>query len=270
MSVVRLGFNDLVEGADITASDEVATLPFENLKGSQLGCKGRSTTTDITLDFDLGAAYAVTGLFISAHNISSSVTVLKWQNKALVGDSYADYVNLLDPVGNASYNAYDSKQIIWYPAPGSKRYWRLVITDASNIDGYIEIGAVRIFSYYEPSKGAARGISISRKDLSEIQNGLNGSKYANVKSKQWIFGIALNNIPSDPAGTDDLQSLMDMFDIIGSTKDIVVSIDPYADGSYPYKNLKKLTLYGSLSKDFGAKDVTVDMYNMSYTFEEAL
>ena len=272
-SNIRFLYNNLADTASLTESSEVETLPIENIQDSRLGCRWRSTGTDENIVLDLGSAQSIDSFAILGHNISSSVTVLKIQGHT--SDSWGSPdvdIDLLDPQGGGgSYNVYDSKFILWYLSSASKRYWRIVITDDSNPDAYLEIGRVFLGAYFEPSTGARQGLTINKRDLSEVIKNMQGTPYSNLKDKIWIYDFSLESLLSDPAGTDDLQTIIDMFDNAGSNKDIIVSIDPdRGSGTNRYSNLKRFSAYGLLTNDFNTTDVAQIKFNSSFIFEESV
>jgi len=250
---IRFCYNNLVDTADITASDEEITLPAENLKDFRLGCKYRSTTTSIEIEFNLGGLQTINALAILAHNISDQVSVLKWQHKSLVGDSYVDYVDLLDPEGGGgSYNAYSDDKIIWFPASVSKGFLNLVITDTQNIDGYIEIGRIFVGSYFEPSNDAESHIEIETNDLSDQTNALDGTEYFNIKSLRDTANLNFPLVENDDQGVDDYQTFKDMYELVGQHQDMIISLYPdrgsVNDNRYRY--LKNYTYYCRFINNF--------------------
>jgi len=273
-SNIRFCYDNLIDTASLTESSQVSTLPVENIQDPRLRCKWKTTgDSSENVVADLGSAQAVNCIAILNHNISSSVTNLRIQGHT--SDSWADpdvNINLLDPVGDASYNAYNNKIIIWYSTSSSKRYWRVLIEDASNPDGYIEIGRIFLGAYFEPSAGVEQGININKKDLSEVVKNMQGTPYANLKDKVWGFNFNINNIQSDPAGTDDLQSFIDIFDDIGNSKNIVISLDPDRGSGEDnrYSNLKRFSVYGLMTKDFESTDIASKKFSSSFTFEESI
>jgi len=272
MGNLRFLYNNLWDTADLTASSEVATLPVKNTVDPRLECKYRSISDSSTnVVANLGSAQAITAVAIAGHNISSSVTNLRLQ--AHTSDSWGTpdvNINLLNPYG--SYNTYNSGLITWQGTLGTKRYWRILIEDAFNPDEYISLGRIFLGSYFEPIQDKDAYYTLKRLDLSEISMSLNGTKYVNQKNKIWQIQCQFPDVISDPSGIDDYQSFLNMFDNIGTNKDIFISINPdQVDlGANRYCDLQRHTFYGKLLGGLEVIHNSGSYYQININFEESI
>ena len=115
--------------ANIVPSTEDADYPIENVINPKLTETYRSTGTSLTITIDTLNQGPITLVALANHNLSATASVT------------------LDAGATTGYGGYTA-QMTWreflmfkYTVTNiSLRYWRITITDASNADGYIEIG----------------------------------------------------------------------------------------------------------------------------------
>jgi len=133
--------NETTKDSALTANSNNINYPVVNLLNSKLSRLFRtSSSTTATVVYDAGAAISVDCVNIANHNISSSVTTLKLQGNA--SDSW----------GAPSVDetlTYSTGIITKQFTGGSYRYWRIHIVDATNSDGYIQIGRAWIGQAYD-------------------------------------------------------------------------------------------------------------------------
>ncbi len=103
----------------------------------------------ITINIDLGSAVEVKTLILFDHNLTSAATI------TLIG---------VDPTLFTELVTWADEKILHYLSIATtKRYWQLQITDATNPDGYIDIGELFLGPYMELSKNYVPGF---QKDIS--------------------------------------------------------------------------------------------------------
>lgn len=116
-----------------------------------------------TIAVDLGSAQEVKALIIHDHNFTAAATLLLEADDAATFDSGGG--------GAAQFSEaliWNSEKIVHYLSVATtKRYWRLSVTDASNSDGYIEIGEIYLGSYLELTRTYANGFSEDNSFLME-------------------------------------------------------------------------------------------------------
>ena len=130
---MKIVYTNHVDDATITASSSSTGFGTANLQDSRVSRVWRSTSTTVTIVFDFGSAVSFAGVGIAGHNFTSGATVtLEWND----ADSWGS------PAGSQSLTV--ESTITETFSSVSYRYARLSVTDASNSDGYIEIGRVAI------------------------------------------------------------------------------------------------------------------------------
>ena len=139
-AVVKYLYQNLGLDATWSASSEEPTLPVEHLNTHVRGRKVRSTGLDSPwrLVCDFGSATAVSALALVDANVTTSATITIKMHTA---DSWGtpDFSTTLTPwdatdVGGVLLKLFSSTQ--------TKRYLAVEITDATNPDGYYEVGVV--------------------------------------------------------------------------------------------------------------------------------
>lgn len=124
--------NETLKDATLTANSAVVNYPVTNILDSRLSRIFRtSSSTTAEIVFDAGSAVTVDSVCIAAHNITSSVTTLKFQGNA--SDVWTS------PSIDETLT-WDADIITKDFTGGSYRYWRIQVIDGTNPDGYIEIG----------------------------------------------------------------------------------------------------------------------------------
>ena len=128
--------------ASLTASNYSVNYPPTNLLDSRLTRIFRSTGTSVNIVFDNLSAVSVDSILIARHNLTSSATVTLEGNATDVWTS---------PSVSESVT-YDAGIMRKSFTTASYRYWRLVISDGTNPDGYIQIGRAWIGADYTTPK----------------------------------------------------------------------------------------------------------------------
>lgn len=144
MSAGRLFYNDrLVDlSATATASSEASEYPVENVFTNNYSQVWRSDAADSsgeTIVFDFGLSVDVNDIAIGNTNIRSTATVkIQGNNANSWGAPTIDEtidVTSMDGTRRCIYHNFDGSGL---------RYWRLVVIDDGNPDGFIEIGKVML------------------------------------------------------------------------------------------------------------------------------
>ena len=128
---MRILWNNLIDSGVITPLTEHPNYPGTNLRDQRLSRVWRSLAlADQSITFDFSTAKQVSSLAIANHNFTTGATL------TLEGNS-------IDSWGSpaVSESIVVSEGIITkFFAGASYRYWRLVMNDAGNPDGYLQIG----------------------------------------------------------------------------------------------------------------------------------
>ena len=159
----------------ITANSEEASYPLTNLLDYQLTKHYRATgDTSEWVMIDAGAGNTITATFaaIAGHNISDGATTIKIQGNAT--NSWAD------PTVNESFTY--SSGVMWKTFTSqSLRYWRYLIEDASNPDGYIRFGRLLLGTYFDLTNWAQAAFVRRIVDTSEIKRSATGQIYGDER-----------------------------------------------------------------------------------------
>ncbi|MEI6438998.1 MAG: hypothetical protein WCO83_02225 [Alphaproteobacteria bacterium] len=203
MSNTLIAFNNRIDGATLSGGSWSGTLPLTNIQSRQLAKVARSSNlllastlinADITADklvrvigivnhnFSLTAKFRIragsdntfsTGVLLDTGwiNIWPSVyasTSLEWQSTNWWAGRYSDE----ERAGITPERFYVNTSSI------NARYWRLEFDDASNTDGYVQIGRLFLGAGWQtkvnPQYG---GLSLGLESPTEIQTALSGAEY---------------------------------------------------------------------------------------------
>jgi hypothetical protein len=175
--------NETTTNASLTANSNVINYPVTNLLDSRLTRVFRTdSNTTAEVVFDNVTAVAVTSICIANHNISSSVTTLKVQG------------NATDSWGAPSVDetlTYSSGIITKQFTGGSYRYWRIQVVDATNSDGYIQIGRAWVgVSYDMPGIGTT--ITHDKTSTSRKSTSVSGQTYLD---KRYLYETVNTTFP---------------------------------------------------------------------------
>lgn len=146
--MINFCYSNRVDSATITASSEVASLPASNVAQLWRSKPWRSTgCASEWIKFDFGAAAAVRALALVGHNFTSGATLKIQANATDVWTAPSIDVTLTYHADNVVY--------LW-SSDQSYRYWRITIVDASNPDGFIEVGRVFLGQTATPERNFTR------------------------------------------------------------------------------------------------------------------
>lgn len=145
------------------------------------------------IKFDFGTGFAALsidallafdGNFISTTSITVEAnTTDSWSSPALSTplqmDSGRDYI----------------KGIEFITATSAYRWWRVVINDARNTDGFTEMGIPYIGEYYEPSNGFSAAFTEDRDELSSTDIAEEGATFQHVRATRLEYPLQWLGIP---------------------------------------------------------------------------
>ena len=165
--------SETLKNGSVSANSNNVNYPVSNVFDSRLSrlYKTVAAITTAEIVFDAGAAVTVNSISIANHNISSSVTTLKWQGNetnAWTSPSVDETLVYSSGIINKQFTG------------GSYRYWRLQVVDATNTDTFISIG--RIYGS-EQSNPPPISPSFSHTRISESRKsiGISGSVYGDKR-----------------------------------------------------------------------------------------
>lgn len=207
---------DLTEDG-LSAYSEAESWGVENLLTNSPQDKYRSTGLSAEyIDIDFGSAVTIDQLAIIEHNLTSGATItLKAADNAAFTSSVDTGVTWREGVIIQTFTAL------------TYRYWRLLITDASNPDGYLEIGILHLGEVTEleaflPANWSRINMDSSQRHVTPSMKVfiVEGERY-----QHWEITFSKTN----PLYPDDIEKIDDLIDFTGSRKGFLFSIKQGAD-----------------------------------------
>ena len=217
---VRITYNfDDWDAATVTASSSSASeLGAANVVDPQPSKVWRSTgDTAEWVKFDLGSAKQITCIGLFNFNFTSGATVTLQANAS-------------DSWGAPSYSqaltiAADSDSVVLkrlvYFLDQTYRWWRITIADASNPDGYVEIGRVAAGQYYAPTRNIQEQYRYQGQDPSERER-LPGAWSPSVSRARYRTA----DVSFPFANQTQADKFWAIFDKVGNETPIILSVEP--------------------------------------------
>ena len=234
-------------GASFSGGSWSTSLPLTNLADRRLAKVARSNNAleaSTKFDVDLGATRYISMVAIPKHNLSLSATVRVYGDDAadfatpLYDSTALDAFGDIYPVAMPTWiAAADRDQQLtaedWaagYPvsfvhvlsAPTSARYWRVVISDTGNADGYVELGRLVIASAYQPTINMAKGAGFGWQTSSTRGETDGGAAFFVDRPRRRIFNFALPMVDTDEA----LVHGVELQRVLGTSGQLFFIFDP--------------------------------------------
>ena len=105
-------------------------------------------------------------------------------------------------------------------SPVSYRYWRFRFQDAANPDTYIEVGRLWLGTYLEPTLDHEPGYTESLRDLSVIQESLNGVTTGVERPKLRRFSLSFPIVE-----TSERDNWLEFRDDVGTHREWFLALD---------------------------------------------
>lgn len=203
---MRIAYNNLINGIEstaITASTEDFLYPVDNLLSQRLAKPFRTQDASAqTVIFDLGTPQSVNTIGILGHNFTSSATMTIEANAA-------------NSWGSASVSTtltwIDGAIIKYLASSESYRYWRVSVSDATNTDGYLNIGVVWLGEYLTIDPASLLNFSVSKMRDDTVVYGRGRQKYASVGVGWREFDLSFPR-----TGGTMLTAIQTMYDTVGN------------------------------------------------------
>ena len=266
----------------ITADDEVATLPIENLQDRQIVRIWRNTQTTAQIDIDFGSARIVNFAALVKHNISQTGTI-RWRFSNVADFSTTAYDSgvvdawpiveefgtlpwgvfiwggYLNPEVAANYtiSTFDILQ-----TPIQARYFRIDISDPTNADGYIQAGRLLSGPAYEPSINYANGVSFEFVDESRITKSRGGQTFVDEVERFRRMQFELINLPEQ----EIFGNIFNQVDRLrGVAQDILIIPQPDDPNTWITQNI-----YGRITSTGPIVNSALDYYSRLIEVEELI
>lgn len=221
------------------------SLPLTNLQNRQVQKVARSadtTNASTKFDLDLGQARNIGVVALVVHNISVVGKVrIQSSDSAAFTTVYYDSgwvsawpsgmipQNLLEWeddnfwLGTLSAQARAGYQSPYIQLTGGStmRYWRVQIDDATNSDGYVQIGRLFLATGWTPGVNYSYGAELRYEDPTPIEMSLSGAEYFDVRSKFRVFRFTLNYL----LATEAYSSVLELQRLAGLSGEVLLIPD---------------------------------------------
>ena len=216
------------EANALSAASEPA-FPVENLQNLQPTKVWRNGTTSATIDIDLGSARTVTMAAMLHTNLSATATwrVHMASSQARLGSN--DYIGAVTDFFNGNdRTSWDRISGVEVFASSKTYQWmQIVLNDASNTDGYLQVGRVLADNAWIPSINMNYGWGLGYKDDSRPAQTIGGQTIITARGTRRELKFELGHLTEE-----------EMYDYAfaldrnrGSSKDILVVKD-YENTAY--------------------------------------
>jgi len=247
-----------------------STLPLSNLQNRQMGKVARSTdaTTGSTkFDAALASSVPIRVLAFAAHNLSDAA-LYRVEASNSSGFGALTYDSGWLDVWPAAYLATvtDKGEDIWtkahvLAATVSSLYWRVLFDDASNPDGYVQIGRLFIGKGFQPEINLQFNGSIGIETATPTQVALNGAEYFDHRPSARVVKASTQFMTEN-------EAMSEVYEIVrrsGIDGEVVFVWDPDDTTHAPRRQF--LAHLRTLSE---MEDPFVDQWNYSWEFKELI
>jgi hypothetical protein len=177
---MRILWNNEFDKYTITANSEASGYPASNLQ--DISRKKVTRTTGVSSEWwKIGNGtdkIKISSIAIAEHNFTSGATVKLQGNDTDVWTSPA----------KEEVIAYDADIMVKFFTSGEYYYWRLLVQDPSNPDGYIEIGRISAGEYLQ-MPGIEPGFKYPKRTTSERDFTVTGQVYGDKGIMQRTAGF---------------------------------------------------------------------------------
>jgi len=239
-----IGYDNKYNLATLTASDEEPAFPVTRSQDIRLSRLYKSLTTLINIVVDLGESLTATSFFLANHNLTSSATITIEANATNVWTS-PTYTNTITYSSDIIYEVFSTQ---------TYRYWRIVISDATNPDGLIKFGGCFLGAYLS-TPDFSHVLTENRVDTSVISRSLSGQVYidSNYQYKEYNLNI--------PYVTDTQKTNLVSFMTTNAKKPVYILLDETSTTEF-------LPIYGTI-EDISYSRVFNNFYTISIKIREA-
>ncbi len=209
---MRIAYENLIDaGSAPTALTTNLLYPVGNMQNQRLSKRWRSTDPSAqTIVVNLGSAQAVDTVAILGHNLSGSAAVTI---EAHTSDSWGT------PALSAITLAYSAGAILKYLAAAQTfQYWRFILDDPTNTDGYVEVGRPWLGTYLAINPSSLDAFTVTKKRSDTVTYGRDRQKYATEG-----VGWREFNLSFPRTGGTSLTAVQTMYDAVGNHGSVIFS-----------------------------------------------
>lgn len=282
-------YSNLIDDATITASEELSTMPANNLKKQARKKKWFSSTHasgfSASLVFDFGEAQIVKMLAIIEHNLTHNITVRIQLNSSdsWTSTPYDETITGLEAAtafGGAGFGSGGFGGTLT-PLPGAAqcprchflttdtsgnipfyRYCKLTFTaaDVTEID-HFEIGRIFLGDYFTPTINILNGWNHALIDNSDVTKSINDNDMTNRKD---IYSdISFSLFCKDNSELE--SSIMTMYYTVGMTETFLLLLEPDSPSGRFYKSF-----YGKFRDKMSSAVIDDGLTQLQFAFKESL
>ena len=266
----------------ITADDEVATLPVENLQDRQIVRIWRNTQTSAQIDVDFGQGRLVNFVALIKHSLSQLATIrFRFSNEADFSTNVHDSGTIdawpvLEEFGTLPWGVFQWGGFL-NPEIAAEytistfdvldeavvaRYLRIDMSDASNPEGYIQAGRLISGPAYQPSINYANGVEFEFIDESRVTKSRGGQTFVDEVERYRRMRFELINIPE----AEIFSNVFNQIDRLrGVSQDILVIPQPDEPTTWITQNI-----YGRISQTGPIVNSSLDFYSRLIEIEEII
>ncbi len=239
------------DATTVTASTSDPSFPSSNLKHPFRSKRWRSTSASSqSVVFDMQTSEDIDSVVIlwskeDGINLSNTATIRIQANATNVWTSPT--VNELLTINNTYEIASH-----YFTTAQSFRYWRVLIDDASNPDGYVELGMVWLGKGIA-IENAQNGFEFSVVDRSKTITTEYGHSYTDEYPLLQSLQFSYANLEYDT-----VEILDNVFRQNGNKKPVLMVLDPVED----VYDKDHFVIYGKFQNDFGTSHVSYNVFNI--------
>jgi len=209
------------DSAVVTASSAATNYPASNLQNRWATFDWRSTAADTAGEWiiaNLGAPKAVKSIILENMNLEAGATVeLGGHASDPTAETHTTYEKVIT-VTAAMVAA--GRIVVTLAAAETYQWWRLLITDVGNADGYLSASRVYLGPCFEPGlRYGPQPIQV-RGSRSEVGYSTGGQTSAVKRPKYWTY-----DLPITILGQADADAYADMDDECGIDTPLWVCFD---------------------------------------------
>ena len=209
---MRIAYANLIDaGSAPTALTADLLYPVENMQNQRLAKRWRSTDPSAqTIVVNLGSAQAVDTVAILGHNLSGSAAVTI---EAHTSDSWGT------PALSAITLVYNAGAILKYLAAAQTfQYWRFILDDPTNTDGYVEVGRPWLGEYLAIDPSSLDAFTVTKKRSDTVTYGRDRQKYATEGVGWRNFNLSFPRTSGSA-----LTAILTMYDTVGNHGSVIFS-----------------------------------------------
>lgn len=248
MARILIGYQNRCDEGALSGGNWLAAAPLTNLQDRRISRVARSNgvaTAATRFDIDLGKPRLISVLALVVHNISvtGSVRIQGADNAGFVSPQHDSGWRQVWPYGmipaelleweddnfwlgtltEEARAGYQSPYIWRVQPPVSCRYWRVLIDDTANPNGYVQIGRLFLSHAWSPSVGNyGLGASLGFEDPTQVDQSLGGAEYFDARQSYRVFRFDLPVLTAAEA----YERALEMQRLVGVSGEVLVLPDP--------------------------------------------